>query len=109
MSETTERTREPFQARGLIIYAGSHEHDVAIGEVYNNGQPHPEEMAQVWAAAYCTMYPALANIRNVARRAVETERYETMAGLYGLLAGIAKAAGDALFGIRTIRPRRDDR
>jgi hypothetical protein len=99
MSESKSAAARPtFQARGRFIWSGPSEHDVKLGEVYDKGPGSidAEEMAKVWAASYCTMFPALANIRNVARRAVETDRYETEAGLYALLAGIAKAAGDAL-------------
>ncbi|WP_188260822.1 hypothetical protein [Azospirillum tabaci] len=67
---TARRSREPFEARGRFIWGGPTEHDAIVGEVYDNGQPFPEEMAKVWAASYQIMFPALAEIRNRARSAV---------------------------------------
>jgi len=43
------------------------EHDATLGVVFDNGQPAPEELAKIWAAAQPLMFPALAAIRNEAR------------------------------------------
>lgn len=104
MSDKTasRRSREPYDVRhhplGYVIMSGPTDNDVILGAVYDKGpgSGDPEEMAKVWAASYQIMFPALANIRNVASRAATTDRYETMDGLRTLLAAIAKTAGDAL-------------
>lgn len=60
------------EARGCVIYAGPTENDVALGEVYDTGNPAPGEMAKVWAASYLVMFPALATIRNNIRAVLKS-------------------------------------
>ena len=91
-------TREPHQARGRFIYGGSHEFDAMLGEVYDKGPGSfdHDELAKIWAASACTMFPTLAQIRDAARIAVAAAPASYGAEALELLANIARMAGDAL-------------
>jgi hypothetical protein len=94
MSERGRRVK--CEARGRVIYAGPTENDVAIGEVYDNGQPFPQEMAKIWAASFDTMFPVLAKIRDLCHALIGNVHNNIPPDLKITLAAIAELAGDAL-------------
>lgn len=94
------RARQPFHVRphrdGFAIPGGPTEHDATLGVVFDNGQPDPEELAKIWAAAQSVMFPALAQSRNEERAILNAGRADIPADITDALRRIEQTAASAL-------------